>query len=426
VHLLLRAILFLAFLGGVPGAAHACSKMFLPDRRGDHAFFVGTAGTDTVLAGLGTVRLRDGRGSAARVFGQTVVVERLPESAPRALAEAVRRAGGRVVLVPWAYGPDCRPLRWEGSARWLPPRRHGLYFARLRTREHWAGAVPTLDVFTPEAAPYPYLFGRALPEVDEQGRRALSPEELMGLYDALPPGPAAAHADAKLAPLRTWMRRHADLAAREPARGLIAGIYRRANRERETERVRRLEMPLRGTYRFVMRLESGDSVVLFGRTAERAEVPFWSTSGLGPPEGLALVPAAGYSLRMAVARTPAELPTRFGQQDGRGYALAGFRLLEKSEARGRQRVWRGDLDAVQAASRMIGGRLDAALLRAAGYASGAMDDGQPTPAVFSLSPEGRASVRYAVLRAGRVVLEVHGERVSRQTAIDLDEVPGTR
>jgi hypothetical protein len=301
----MRATLLLALFAVLPRPAHACSKVFLPEIRGDDAFFVGTAGTDTLPAGPGTVRLRAGPGSAARFFGQTVKVDRLPPSTPAALVEAVRRAGGRVVLVPWAYTPDCRPVRWEGSARWLPAGRRGLYFARPRARAHWAGDVPTLDVFTPEAAPYPYLFGRRLPQVDQEtGMRALSPEELLGFYDALPSGHAATLPGGQLAPLRAWMRRHPDLAARDPARGLIASINRQANYERETEQARRLEMPLRGTYRFVVRLEDGDSVILFGRTAERPRSPFWSMSDWEPPEEPVLVPAIGFVLPMAGGSNP--------------------------------------------------------------------------------------------------------------------------
>ncbi len=80
----------------------------------------------------------------------------------------------------------------------------------------------------------------------------------------------------------------------------------------------------------------------------------------------------------------------------------------------------------QAASRLIGGRLSAALLKAAGYASGAQEDGQPTPAVFRVSSGGGATVQYAVRRAGRVVLEVRGERVPAQTATYVDVLSGTR
>jgi hypothetical protein len=88
-------------------------------------------------------------------------------------------------------------------------------------------------------------------------------------------------------------------------------------------------------------------------------------------------------------------------------------------------MWRGDLDLAQAASRLIAGRLDAALLRAAEYASGAEDEGQPTPALFNLTSDGQARVRYVVRRGPRVVLEVRGERISTQTAAYFDRLPGS-
>jgi len=88
-------------------------------------------------------------GSARAIYGQRVRIDQLGERARRALPPGVRD----VVLVPWAYGPDCRPLPWSRSARWVTDTRSGVFAAQLRPREHWAGDVPTFDI-TPFNQPY--------------------------------------------------------------------------------------------------------------------------------------------------------------------------------------------------------------------------------------------------------------------------------
>ncbi len=139
----------------VAPAAHACSLVSPWEiRRASRLEFMGTPLPDTVLAGAGSRTFSEqaghfGPGTARTIYGQRVSVDRLGARARRALPAGVRE----VVLVPWDYGADCRPVPWSRSARWLPDTRSGLFAAQLRPREHWAGNVPTFDI-TPFMQPY--------------------------------------------------------------------------------------------------------------------------------------------------------------------------------------------------------------------------------------------------------------------------------
>jgi hypothetical protein len=116
--------------------------------------FIGTPLPDTVFAGPGTNTFTEapghfGPGTARRIYGQRVKIDRLGARARAALPANVRE----VLLVPWDYGADCRTVPWSRSARWLPEAFPGVFAARLRPREHWAGTVPTFDI-TPYMQPY--------------------------------------------------------------------------------------------------------------------------------------------------------------------------------------------------------------------------------------------------------------------------------
>ena len=134
----------------LPRPAAACSmfaEWWSPFAGPGHVGFVGTATPDTMRAGRGGYWYRSWLPFGGRsIHGQVVRVERLSPSADPALAEAVRRSGGRIVVVPWAYSTTCRRMRWERSARWLAPDTRGLFGASLRDRAHWADGVPTVDL----------------------------------------------------------------------------------------------------------------------------------------------------------------------------------------------------------------------------------------------------------------------------------------
>ena len=101
-------------------------------------FMIGTATSDTLLAGPGSVaidrrQVRDPSNLIRPVYGQAVDIERI---GPR--HDGLPPNVTKVVLVPWGYGADCSPLPWAGSTRWVEPGTRGLYSAQLRKREHWA------------------------------------------------------------------------------------------------------------------------------------------------------------------------------------------------------------------------------------------------------------------------------------------------
>ncbi|MDQ3674083.1 MAG: hypothetical protein M3365_06890, partial [Gemmatimonadota bacterium] len=84
------------------------------------------------------------------------------------------------------YGPDRVPVPWTKSGVWVAPGTHGLFTGVLRDSAHWAGGVPTFDVFAPELQPYPQ-------QVQRQQRRStpstdtLVPiEELFQLIEIFP------------------------------------------------------------------------------------------------------------------------------------------------------------------------------------------------------------------------------------------------
>jgi hypothetical protein len=167
--------------------AHACSLVRPWEyRRPRRIEFEATPIHDTVLAGAGDMQFVQapghfGPGTARAIYGQRVRVNRLTARARAALPEGVRE----VLLVPWDYGADCRPVPWSRSAGWLPDTLTGVFAATLRAREHWAGDLPTLDI-TPFAQPY------REPPADTTVRdwlptRRLGIDRLLRLYDELWP-----------------------------------------------------------------------------------------------------------------------------------------------------------------------------------------------------------------------------------------------
>jgi hypothetical protein len=411
--------LFVLALAAQP--AQACSKALLPPWRGSHTLFIGRALHDTLLAGPGMNQLSAGLGHFGRadvgpVFGQLVRVERLERSAATLLRRALRASNSSVVVVPWDYGPDCRPLRWSGSALWLTPAVRGLFIVELRDSAHWVRGRPTFDAYTPEFTPYPYLFGKRAPRRDEAtGQLRLTAEELLVLYDVLPDlSEDEAPNVEQLERLREWMRAHPSLVGREPAAEFISDVMTRV----EYVRVRGLESPLAGTYRFRIRLARGDTLTLFARTSLKASGAVWSFSADDPPQGLTEPPKAeGYSLVMAVTRTLGESPASFDGQDREGVALAYLSVTERPRLSHRDSsVWKGSADIIRAASRMITeGPLDSLLAQMSGVLS-RLEERDPlgTLATFVLDPSGHVRMYWRLREGDRVILSVEGERLSRK------------
>jgi hypothetical protein len=152
---LLRSLVLLgvAWSMGAP-PLHACDPAGLPIARSAAlTYFVAAALADTVLDLVGRPRgatvppsgfdLRLHQASGRSLGGQRVRVQMLGGAGALTL-------GGRVpkeaVVVPWAYGPDCRPVAWTDRLEWIPPGTQGFLTGWLRPRERWLAGVPTFDV----------------------------------------------------------------------------------------------------------------------------------------------------------------------------------------------------------------------------------------------------------------------------------------
>src|SRR4051812_36068182 len=121
--------------GATPLAA--CDPAWLPMARPEGiSVFVALALADTLLDGvmaLAKARLHPGFGARAdSVIGETRGGQRV-----RLLRwnQAVVPSAREAVLVPWAYGPDCRPIPWRERLRWLPEGTRGAVTGWLRPPE---------------------------------------------------------------------------------------------------------------------------------------------------------------------------------------------------------------------------------------------------------------------------------------------------
>ena len=231
-----------------PGAAIAaesmrCSLVFFPTGRsaGD-TYFIGTARSDTMLAGPGTLHPTGlgghaGDGRPRPVYGQLVRIDTVAGGH----ADDVRRALGRfserdVLLVPWDYDPGCETTYWNRSARWVEPGLVSFYEARLRPDSLWVGGRPTLDVFYGSTKPYPHNpsfradYGYT---EEERSRASLTVHERFTFQEVLPVyehGPSSTPDSLRDQPLRRWVAANPELAKRYPADRAIAAVLRQRSR----------------------------------------------------------------------------------------------------------------------------------------------------------------------------------------------------
>ena len=245
--------------------AHACSLVRPWEyRRAGRIEFEATPMHDTVLAGAGDMQYVQapghfGPGTARAIYGQRVRVHRLTARARAALPEGVRE----VLLVPWDYGADCRPVPWSRSAGWLPDTLTGVFAATLRAREHWAGDLPTLDI-TPFAQPY------REPPADTTVRdwlpeRRLGIARLLRLYDELWPLDTPLDTVTALA-YAERLRADTSLAGRYPVDEFVYGALYTFNEVRR----RAVRSPLSGTFRLEVSLNDAPPRTLFLRAAATA------------------------------------------------------------------------------------------------------------------------------------------------------------
>ena len=131
--------------------------------------------------------------------------------------DGLARQAREAVVVPWAYGPDCRPIAWSGRLRWLAEGTRGAVTGWLRPQEGWIAGLPTFDVEMAWREPVWAEGEPRWPEAVSDARR-MTPEQFVELYSALPtvellqgdPRSAAAR-------MREWEGAHAELARLAPA-----------------------------------------------------------------------------------------------------------------------------------------------------------------------------------------------------------------
>jgi hypothetical protein len=206
----------------------ACDPVWLPMARPDGiSVFVAVTLGETVLdTAIAAVKGWTHPGFEARL--DTVVG--MTHGGQRVRLPGWTESGGTAdgVLVPWAYGSDCRPIAWSGQVAWMPAGTRGAVTGWLRPRAGWIGGVPTFDV---EMAWREPVWATDDPRWFEHtpGERRMTPEQFVELYTALPTfdlverdARAAAHR------MRRWEEAHRGLAALAPAATILANLCRRA------------------------------------------------------------------------------------------------------------------------------------------------------------------------------------------------------
>lgn len=285
-----------------------------------HTYLVGTATTDTVSAGPGTVEPvgspgHVGTGEARPIYGQVIQVDRLGGGDSAAVASALGERGDRsAVVVPWDYDPACRPTFWSGSARWVPVGRPGFYQSlRLRPREEWAGGVPTFDALLAAFEPYP------LSDHFQRGRRGaearptaptLSATEYFDFYRSLPRRAVVENQPDSAAAVIAALERTRPEAGEIPLTRTLLRHTRAAIRSAVTRRhLDRIESPVAGTWRLAFSLDDGGERTFHARSRPRPTSP-WSIRPRGdrPEPGLPPAPPEGYYLLVSGAPSPEALP----------------------------------------------------------------------------------------------------------------------
>lgn len=163
------------------------------------------------------------------IAGQVVVIEHVIDDDN----DAVRRALAgqtRAVLVPWDHDTGCEPIPWTLDPMWIKPSTVGFVAARLRPRDRWAGGYPTFDVRDAWREPYTEERARLLAGIAVSEQPVMTPGEYGSFYAAFPELEAwQRNAKSAVRPLRDWQRAHPALAAKDPARTLLATMMRAAD-----------------------------------------------------------------------------------------------------------------------------------------------------------------------------------------------------
>lgn len=353
-------------LGAAPnspsGAAAArCSLRYsVVPRYAGQVWFLGSALADTVYAGPGTVAITGegpghaGPGGPGAFRGQLVQVERLEPRAPKEFAQAVRASGGQVVLVAWDYDAACQRLPRMARADWIRAGTRGLYQGTLRTRQEWAGRLPTLDVFAPEFVPYPSPPGLHR-QPNDATRPWASAEELFDFVAAVPtarPGASERGIEELNDWLRRWAREHPRLALLQPIAeeiGMIRGIWLK-----QRASYHRLKSPIAGTWRFEVTMATGDTLRFFARTTETPiSAAYDSVGAFGLPDDSDMRPPVSYDLYTKFSIDAAALDSVHAIDDP-GTTEGYFELVTEPLIHSRDStVWRGGLPVHSIARRLF-------------------------------------------------------------------------
>ncbi len=210
-----------------------CSIVPFPTvRDSETTVFVGRARTDTLFAGPGDVRytLFGGHWSSGRgdrqIYGQRIEVLRFDGAGVDRLRMVfATRRDSSVVVVPWDYDASCQPTPWRQSAAFTPGESTGVFTVQLRSQDHWADSLPTLDAFQADVEPYPlgvfYQAGYRGTDAIKSGE-GLSVPEFYEFYLAMPSvSPFGSDSLQYRRILCGWARAHSKQAGRFPASRLV-------------------------------------------------------------------------------------------------------------------------------------------------------------------------------------------------------------
>jgi hypothetical protein len=408
------ALLAVPLLAPLPALACSKGSLWAPLDE-DVVYFTGSATADTLLAGPGGVQfgMRGGHfgpGVQRPIHGQVVAVEALGGAAVAGMPQGVEA----VVVVPWDYDPSCRPLAWSRSARWVPIGTSAFYIAQLRAPEHWVDGLPTVDLHNPGHLPYTGTEAiRGVPS-DTPVDSMLSPAQLFGLYEAFPTRRQIHEAGAAaLEPLRAWIDRHPELVRRAPVEMLVNSVVGTVDRAA----LSRTDHPVRGTWRFAIRLPNGLTRTVYGRV-DPESITRWTPSraarGWSPEQ---LLPAAseGLQLMIAFADTPEELRTIGPPMDHpRGHVST---RMPPSSGTAEVSSWAGLLDPsflVAALPRHPVARQASREFQARYRSTYAAGLPHPMPATFERGLDGVLRVRQSFALPDGEEVVVEGEQLARE------------
>ena len=411
-------VLGLVPLLAAPTIASACSKGGFPaQRNATTAHFIALPTRDTVFTGAGTVRygVRGGHSQEARartIYGQVMRVERLSGIA----AAKLRRPVERVVVVPWDYTADCTPVAWGGSAAWASDNARGLFVAKLRDSAHWAGGLPTFDVFAPELLPYPQQIHRQRRSRLAHPDSILAMDLVFDLIDLLPSSDRESlTAATEVTQLFAWARANPGLVEHYPVNLFLTSARSLIMRQR----LRTVHPPVVGTYELTATLGDGVARRFFARTRARP-ITEWHADGSvrrRESDPTVIPQLEGYYILTAVAETLDGLPTTCSGRDERREAYIGL-VDPPPDSMRAEGAWSGSLE-VALAQRALP---EDSALRSFDmelFRSAAPREATRMPARFSREPDGSIHVTQTLRLDNGRTLTMSGRHLST-TVVECD------